>query len=551
MLRVCLRTFFFNKSTIQTKHLRLIPTTNNTTITTKYLKNIYTILLFVCFPFLFSQAQKETVDLDSCSNGKFTQYFYLQGSISSEGCLFKKKPVGLWKSFYETGDLKSSGVRNGDKLEGKWSFYYLNSEISKIINYKNSYKDGEETTYSYQGVLLIKSNWTLNKKEGEEQRFYENGELKRIIFYTEDLKDGKSIRYSQGGRIIGFTTYKKGVIYSTESFNRYNKKNKKTGLWKEFYEKLKIKEEGPFTDGLRHGIFRYYDLKGNLEEIINFKFGIKIEDEESINTINVIRSYHDNGKVFQETIYLNGKKNGVSREFNTKGDIIGGGEYKEGELVAIGITKQTGEKEGKWIFLYNNQEKKAEGEFINGFKEGEWIYYFITGEVEQKGFYKKGELDKEWSWWAISGERLRTENYNYGMQDGYFLEKNIQGQTLLKGVYKNGLKEGFWIYHVNDHREEGNFINGEFEGEWRHWYSDNKPKFEGKYSFGQPEGEHKYYFYNGSINYYGSYESGVKHGKWHHFNDEGVIQYLYKYKYGELIKVDGRRVSKTKKYSRP
>ena len=160
-------------------------------------------------------------------------------------------------------------------------------------------------------------------------------------------------------------------------------------------------------------------------------------------------------------------------------------------------------------------------------------------------------MDKEWSWWAISGERLRTENYNYGMQDGYFLEKNIQGQTLLKGVYKNGLKEGFWIYHVNDHREEGNFINGEFEGEWRHWYSDNKPKFEGKYSFGQPEGEHKYYFYNGSINYYGSYESGVKHGKWHHFNDEGVIQYLYKYKYGELIKVDGRRVSKTKKYSRP
>ena len=529
----------------------LIPSTNTSINITKYLKNIYTILLFVCFPFLFCQAQKETVDLASCSNGKFTQYFYLEGSVSSEGCLFNKKPVGVWKSFYETGDLKSSGVRNGDKLEGKWTFYYLNLEISKIINYKNGYKNGEETTYSDEGVLLIKSNWILNKKEGEELRFFKKGELKNIIFYKEGLKDGKSIKYSKEGIVIGFTTYKKGVIYSIEYFNRYNKNNKKTGLWKEFYKKIKIKEEGPFTDGLRHGIFRYYDIKGNLKEIINFKFGLKIEEEESINTINVIRSYHDNGKVFQETIYLNGIKNGVNRKFNKKGDLIGGGEYKEGELVAIGITDKTGEKEGKWMFLYLNKEKKSEGEFINGLKEGEWIYYFPTGEVEQRGFYKKGELDKEWNWWAISGEILRTENYNFGVEEGEFLELNIQGQTLLKGMYKNGLKDGFWIYHVNDHKEEGNFINGEFEGEWKHWYSDNKLKFEGKYSFGQPEGKHKYYFYNGMINYYGSYESGVKHGKWHHFNDEGIIQDLYKYKFGELIKVDGRRVSKTKKYSRP
>lgn len=551
MLRVCLDTFFFNNSIIQTNNQTLIPSTNTSTITTKYLKNIYIILMFVCFPFLISNAQKETVDLGSCSNGKFTQYFYLEGSISSEGCLFNKNPVGEWRSFYETGELKSLGVRNGEILKGKWIFYYLNSEISKVINYKKGEKEGEEITYSEEGILLIKSNWKLNKKEGEELRFYESGELKYRIFYIDNLKDGKSIRYSKTGRIIGFTTHKKGIIYSSESFNRYDINKKKTGIWKEFYENLKLLEEGPFIDGLRHGIFRYYDKRGNIEEILNFRFGIKIETEDNFNTVDVIRSYHDNGRVSQEIIYVNGLKNGVNRTFDDDGEIIGGGEYRKGILVGTGITNKSGDKEGDWIILYNDEEKKAEGEFVKGLKQGRWIYYFITGEIEQIGFYNKGEMDGEWNWWAASGEKLRTENYFHGFEEGSFIEKNIMGEILLEGVYKHGLKEGFWTYHVNDHREEGNFISGEFEGIWKHWYSNNQLKFEGKYSFGQPEGKHKYYFSSGLINYYGSYESGVKHGKWHHFNDEGIIEHMYKYKFGQLIKVDGRRVSKTNKYSRP
>ena len=551
VLRVCFGDVVFNKSIHQTKYHQLIPAINNTTITTKYLKNIYTILLFVCFPFLLSHAQKKPVDLRSCLEGKSVQYFYLEGNISSVGCLFKNKPVGVWRSFYESGEIKSFGLRDGENLEGEWIFFYLNLEISKIINYYNGEKNGLETTYSEEGILLVKSNWILNIKEGEEQRFYKTGELKNINYYKNGLKEGKSIKYSKDGRIIGFVIYKKGIVYSSDSFNRFNKKGEKSGIWKEFYENIKLQEEGPFIDGLRNGIFRYYDKRGNLDDIIHFELGVKKEDSENSNIVDVIRRFHINGTISQETILINGLKNGVTRSFDEKGQIISGGEYKEGLLTAIGITLKTGEKQGKWIFFYDDHEKKSEGFFVNGLKEGEWIYYFISGEVEQKGFYRNGQLDKEWNWWSISGEILRTENYDFGKEEGEFIELNIEGKTISKGVYKNGLKEGFWIYHVNDHREEGKFINGEFDGNWRHWYSDNQLKFEGKYSFGQPEGKHKHYFSNGLVNYYGGYESGVKHGKWCHFNDEGIIKHLYKYKYGELIKVDGRRVSKTKKYTRP
>ena len=193
--------------------------------------------------------------------------------------------------------------------------------------------------------------------------------------------------------------------------------------------------------------------------------------KEILDPTEVIRLYHPNGQCSEETVYRNGIKHGVFREFNTSGEIVSGGVYSDGVLLESGITDKSGKKQGKWIVYYKSGEVKAEGNYVDDLREGEWIFYYESGPVEQRGFYKKGEYDDVWVWSFKNGDKKRFEQYINGVEHGDFLEYDSLGNVLLKGNYKNGLREWNWIYHVNDHKEEGFYISGQKDGEWVHTYS--------------------------------------------------------------------------------
>jgi antitoxin component YwqK of YwqJK toxin-antitoxin module len=113
------------------------------------------------------------------------------------------------------------------------------------------------------------------------------------------------------------------------------------------------------------------------------------------------------------------------------------------------------------------------------------------------------------------------------------------------------MRVGFWMYHINDHIEEGDYLNGELDGKWVHRYSGGVKMFEGVFSFGQPEGVHKHWYADGTIKISGKYEGGAKHGKWRYFSQNGEIDYIYLFKHDKLWKVDGRRVVRNRDSSRP
>ena len=336
------------------------------------------------------------------------------------------------------------------------------------------------------------------------------------------------------------------MIFSTEKFNRLNKQREKTGVWKEFYENLIINEEGPWVDGLKHGIFRTYDKRGDLINLVKYEFGKIVEDEEILDPTEVIRLYHPNGQCSEETVYKNAIKHGVYREYNTQGEIVSGGINNEGFLEAKGVTDKEGRRQGFWTLYYKSNEKKAEGNYLNGLREGEWIFYYETSEIEQRGFYEKGEYDGEWIWSFKNGYKKRFEQYIKGVEYGNFIEYDSLGNTLLKGNYRNGLKEGIWLYHVNDHKEEGFYISGKKDGEWVHSNSDGLVIFKGSFSFHEPMGLHRVWSAKGVLISSGRFKDGVKHGKWLIYNQKGELKENYKYRNGELIKVDGRKVKKTK-----
>ena len=68
------------------------------------------------------------------------------------------------------------------------------------------------------------------------------------------------------------------------------------------------------------------------------------------NSNDKIISYHENGQIEKEGIYINGKE------------------------------------EGKWIWYYENGQVKSEGKYKNGNKDGEWVNYYEKRQFKRFGF---------------------------------------------------------------------------------------------------------------------------------------------------------------------
>ena len=84
----------------------VIPVMNKTTITTNYLKNIYILLVCLNLSFSFSEINAQK-DLEKC---EWTEYFFSNGNLSSEGCFVDGIPEGIWKSYFKSGTVKSLGL---------------------------------------------------------------------------------------------------------------------------------------------------------------------------------------------------------------------------------------------------------------------------------------------------------------------------------------------------------------------------------------------------------------------------------------------------------
>ena len=69
----------------------VIPVMNKTTITTNYLKNIYILLVCLNLSFSFSEINAQK-DLEKC---EWTEYFFSNGNLSSEGCFVDGIPEGI------------------------------------------------------------------------------------------------------------------------------------------------------------------------------------------------------------------------------------------------------------------------------------------------------------------------------------------------------------------------------------------------------------------------------------------------------------------------
>ena len=189
-------------------------------------------------------------------------------------------------------------------------------------------------------------------------------------------------------------------------------------------------------------------------------------------------SYND--QLIYEGEYLNGKRSGKGKEYDEyHHEVSFDGEYLNGKRNGKG-------KE------YNNDKLEYEGEYLNGKRNGKGKEYY-NNKLIYEGEYLNG---KKWT-----GTGYNYDGISYTIKDG-----------------KGFVKENYaYAGSYSDLKFEGEYANGERNGQGKEYYAEGNLRFEGEYLSGK-RWNGKFYSKNNNTKIY-----EVKNGSGFIKEDEGIL----------------------------
>lgn len=512
------------------------PNNNKTILSFKKNKYIYVfgVLSFLASAFAFSQ------EIDP--NG-YNVFYHENGRISSEGNFKDGLPNGIWKSYYADGTLKSIGKKQVGLSDSVWTFYDYEGRKIKQFDYEADKKNGCAVFYDTLGNVVREYFYINDVLQGDQFDYYATGELKKQTNFTDGKSVGVSLEFNTEGDVITEEVYDNGYLKDRKEFNRFDEKGLKTGIWRTYFPNGMLESEISYKDGKKDGLTKYFNKKGKLLDIKKMEGDTIAGHSDEIVIIELYKEYYPDGKIKLIGGNDNGLRSGIFREYDKKGEIINGYIFENDTMVAEGIITGDGIYEGEWKYFYKSGEVRSSGTYLNSRKEGPWIYYYSNGKKEQEGSYKEDILSGEWKWYYRNGQIQRIEYYNRKARlEGTVFEYDSLGNEMTKGDYFNGLREGEWFYHVGDYKEVGAYTLGMETGLWTYYYLSGKVAFRGEFDEGEAKGKHIYYHQNGVYKKVGKYLGGEKHGKWRSYNERGELTQIIEYKRGEIYKIDGFKV---------
>jgi len=295
-----------------------------------------------------------------------------------------------------------------------------------------------------------------------------------------------------------------------------------------FFYKNNIKyKQVPFIDGKENGLGKEFNKDETIITLTTYKNGF-VGREEKINRTDRLGKKNGVHKSFFENTdkekivctYSDDKLNGYLKEFNLKGDLMRTEKWIDGVLQIN--PKELVRLDTKKEY-YPDGRLKASGTSKQGVLEGVMRYYDEEGKVNASKFYKNGDVIAE----GIYDER--------GLQQGPWKEFYTTGELKAEGVYEMGKKIGAWkYYHQNGKQEQlGKYIKGKPDGAWKWYYESGNILREETFEKGTPVEEMREYSDSGKVIAKGSYLDGEPDGFWfledNDFREEGTYKAGVKY----------------------
>ena len=347
----------------------------------------------------------------------------------------------------------------------------------------------------------------------------------------EQLKDGYQIfRYPNG------SVSSEGLI----------KNGKPEGFWKSYYVTGVIKSEGKRTNFMLDSIWLFFDQTGDTTEKISYLYGkkngyyLKYKKDPIAGVYVWSRElfagdrkegtayqYFPDGKIQQILTYSDGKKEGISKEFDNNGNIITLLEYNNDFLVSRERINRTDNK---------------------GLKQGDWKEFYPTGIVKSEKTYKDDKLYGYYKEYDPKGVLTLTMLYDNGsivkskVEDEPDIEitnkYDDNGKLIYSGPYRNKIPVGIhreftpdgkvknaFIYNDNGLKMSEGIVDeaGNSNGKWKDFYPDGKVMAEGQYNTNRRTGVWKFYNEDGKLEQTGPYNNGRPDGLWTWYYDDGTI----------------------------
>ncbi len=225
------------------------------------------------------------------------------------------------------------------------------------------------------------------------------------------------------------------------------------------------------------------------------------------------------------------RKNVKQKYFYEGGQLIGKGDYSYNANKLI--------LNGYWDF-YNNENGliKSKGSFgAPNDKEGEWLYYYDNGVLKEKTLYKNGLANGPSETFFSNGNKWYTVVYNEGKTNGLLTTYYYNGLLFKTTNYKNDKKDGV----ENEYNTSGYlayktiYANDEKEGMQTNYYDDGKVEAQLLYKKDKAQGTYKSFYKDGKINLQGEFVDDKRQGPWVTYHNNGKIKENYIYKDNEVI----------------
>jgi antitoxin component YwqK of YwqJK toxin-antitoxin module len=336
--------------------------------------------------------------------------------------------------------------------------------------------------------------------------------------------------------------YPNGTVSSEGLF----KNGKPDGYWKSYYVTGLKKSEGKYSSFQLDSIWVFFDQAGDTVEKINYLFGkrngycykyrkdlsegiyiYKRELYAGAKKEGTAFFYYPDGKIQQTISYNDGKKEGLSKEFDKNGTVITQLEYNNDFLISrerINRVDVKGLKQGVWKEFYPAGGVKSEKNFrddqLHGYyKEKDARGVLVLTMLYDNGSIVKSEVEDEPD---IEIENKYDQNnrliysgpYRNKIPVGVHREFGADGKVTNAYVYNdNGLLLSEGIV------DEG----GKFNGKWKDLYPDGTTLAEGQYSDSRRTGVWKFYTASGKLEQTGSFNNGRPDGLWKWYYENGTL----------------------------
>ena len=315
--------------------------------------------------------------------------------------------------------------------------------------------------------------------------------IKRIFSYISETNLLNLIEYN---RALQKNLDKSLLNYKLKS-GKYiiNQTNNKAKIYSSYNDKLIIECE--YLNGKKNGIYKEYD---------------------------------NNGTLIIECEYLNGKKNGKYKTYNERGNLILDAEYSNDKLMNIFNYDKinwmiNGLHDGNGFIKEKNQEGKIsfEIEYVNG-NIRKIRHYYDNGKlkVEEehlnegikfnkiKEYYKNGQLKSDIEClneikWNLKEYDKNNNIINYLKEGkGHIKEFDDNFNLIFEGEYLNGVRNG----KGKEYEPSGFISEKELKQEGENFKEPKEKElvYEGEYLNGERNGKGKEY-YNGKLIFEGEY----------------------------------------------